>query len=59
MHAHYTRLGVCGLILLAGLGFLSACGIKPGSVSAPGSVDPDRFPRTYPNPADSTIPPRN
>jgi hypothetical protein len=35
---------VVGLCLLAG-----ACGVKPGSVSAPEGVEHDRFPRTYPD----------
>lgn len=34
-------LGVCLL--------LGACGVKPGSVSAPENAENSQFPRTYPN----------
>lgn len=35
-------------LVLAGLLFLGACGVRPGHVDPPAGVNPDPFPQTYP-----------
>ncbi|NTU77133.1 MAG: hypothetical protein HGA90_04895 [Alphaproteobacteria bacterium] len=44
------------LVLLLGVGFLGACGKKPGRVDPPLGTAAEEFPRTYPDPSTDPAP---
>jgi hypothetical protein len=47
------------LLFYLSLATAAGCGIKPGNVEAPPGVEPDSFPRTYPDPATDPQPQRH